>query len=358
MIFTSPENGAVVTASGRIDVTGNGGKHWSQAADANHVAAIDFVESSDGWAITWSNYTASGVRFGPLLYTSDGGRTWSKLPVPSEGPLVTVDFTDELVGYGVTSAGVFLFTNDGGRSWSKIRTPVAISDICFMNDLEGWVAGDSNIYHFSAGALTVLLPASRVGLLPKAVPTPTLSCAGETVWADYVFRIGGGNASTVLVRSLDGGRSWRVVHSEFNSVPGPENELAFNAYTNAFGVTDNRHAWFLGSCFSCNNSETSMTWTSDGGAHFSHTFIVSPRGSFLIDYAVATFVDPTRGWALLTRQTKPSEKRTSVLLTTVDGGSQWHVVTTTAPVAGQVNDVGEPTIPTAGVNQNALNPTS
>ena len=114
MIFTSPENGAVVTASGRIDVTGNGGKHWSQAADANHVAAIDFVESSDGWAITWSNYTASGVRFGPLLYTSDGGRTWSKLPVPSEGPLVTVDFTDELVGYGVTSAGVFLFTNDGG----------------------------------------------------------------------------------------------------------------------------------------------------------------------------------------------------------------------------------------------------
>ena len=287
-----------MSTSGRIDYTVDGGSHWRQGNGAHNAVAIDFVDSLNGWAVT-ARYSGAAVTYGPLLHTTDGGASWSRLPVPPEGGLVTLDFTDDLVGYGLTSAGTLLFTNDRGETWRRIRTPVAISDLCFVNDLEGWIAGGGTIYFLNAGVLTTSLPKSRVGTAANLVPTPTLSCAGQTVWADYVFRIGNGNASTVLVRSLDGGTHWKVRLSEWYSVPGPEHGSEFDAYTNAFGVADSEHAWFLGSCLACQYGEISMTRTKDGGAHFSHTFVLFSRRAFFTPALQRSLMPPTAGcWSL------------------------------------------------------------
>ena len=354
LFFTTPKRGAVVSTSGRIDYTVDGGSHWRQGNGAHNAVAIDFVDSLNGWAVT-ARYSGTAVTYGPLLHTTDGGASWSRLPVPPEGGLVTVDFTDDLVGYGLTSAGTLLFTNDRGEIWRRIRTPVAISDLCFVNDLEGWIAGGGTIYFLNAGVLTTSLPKSRVGTAANVVPTPTLSCAGQTVWADYVFRIGNGNASTVLVRSLDGGTHWKVRLSEWYSVPGPVHGSEFDAYTNAFGVADSEHAWFLGSCLACQYGEISMTRTKDGGAHFSHTFVLFSRRAFFTPGA-ATFIDATHGWVLVTEQTEHPRRVENLLLATDDGGAAWHILTRSAPSARDLLPAGEPEVPTAAINANAINP--
>jgi len=354
LVFTTAKRGVVVTTSGRIDYTEDGGTHWRQGSDAHNAAAIDFVDSLDGWAIT-VRHSNTGVTYGPLLHTTDAGASWSELPVPPEGALATVDFTDDLVGYGLTSAGALLFTNDRGKIWRRIQTPVAISDLCFVNDLEGWIAGAGTIYFLNAGVLTTSLPASRVGTMTDLVPTPTLACAGQAVWADYVFRVGNGNASTVLIRTLDGGQSWKVVLSEWFSVPGPAQGLVFDAYTNAFGVTDPRHAWFLGSCLACQYGAILMTRTEDGGAYFSHTFVVFSRRA-LFTPGAATFIDPTHGWVLATKQTEHPRRVERLLLATVDGGAAWHVVTTSAPEVSDSLPAGQPEVSTPAINADALNP--
>lgn len=173
----------------------------------------------------------------------------------------------------------------------------------------------------------------------------------HAVWADYVFRVGDANASTVLVRSLDGGRSWQVVHSEFFTVPGPEGS-AFDPYTNVFGVTNGAHAWFLGSCPACQYGEISMTRTTDGGTRFSRASVAFSRRALFLPEA-ATFVDPFHGWVLLTKHTVHPSRIRNMLLATDNGGSSWHVVTTSGPVASDALRVGEPEVPTGAMNGSA-----
>ena len=48
LFFTTPKRGAVVSTSGRIDYTVDGGSHWRQGNGADNAVAIDFVDSLTG----------------------------------------------------------------------------------------------------------------------------------------------------------------------------------------------------------------------------------------------------------------------------------------------------------------------
>ena len=105
LVMTSPKKGAVVTRAATVDYTLDGGERWWRARGARNVVGLDFVDSVTGWAITAGWSSARGPVYGMLLGTRDDGKAWSALPIPSEGALVTVDFTDATTGYGVTSSG-------------------------------------------------------------------------------------------------------------------------------------------------------------------------------------------------------------------------------------------------------------
>ena len=171
--FISPEIGWAVNSAGQIIHTKDGGKSpWSRqhTAPGAYLRCISFSGPTDGWvgAITsdqrlrrtqdgveWTQIAeeilpkrpglicgicavskdvvyASGTQ-NPhedntgVMRTTDGGRSWSELPVGNlANLLIDIYFTDEMHGWVVGGRGgfsydrlkpVILYTADGGATW-------------------------------------------------------------------------------------------------------------------------------------------------------------------------------------------------------------------------------------------------
>jgi photosystem II stability/assembly factor-like uncharacterized protein len=56
-------------------------------------------------------------KFGLILLTRDGGKTWKAQPSGTRGALSAISFADQERGYVVGSGGVVLASRDGGVSW-------------------------------------------------------------------------------------------------------------------------------------------------------------------------------------------------------------------------------------------------
>src|SRR5688572_14605345 len=56
-------------------------------------------------------------KFGLILLTQDGGKTWQSRPSGTSVTLSGVSFADHQHGFVVGSGGTLLVTSDGGASW-------------------------------------------------------------------------------------------------------------------------------------------------------------------------------------------------------------------------------------------------
>ncbi len=76
---------------------------------------MDFADLNHGWAID----QGSASDYSPLVVmrTDDGGANWQ--PASSSGQYYNVDFTDALEGWVVGGDGAILYTRDGGVTWSR-----------------------------------------------------------------------------------------------------------------------------------------------------------------------------------------------------------------------------------------------
>jgi photosystem II stability/assembly factor-like uncharacterized protein len=61
-------------------------------------------------------YFAAGDR-GHIVYSDDGGKTWTQAEVPVRSTLLDIDFPDEKNGWAVGHEGVILHSADGGMTW-------------------------------------------------------------------------------------------------------------------------------------------------------------------------------------------------------------------------------------------------
>jgi photosystem II stability/assembly factor-like uncharacterized protein len=107
-----------------------------------------FVNENHGWAMS----------SGSLHRTTDGGKSWERLPQKpeNEATFEALFFLDESRGwltavkrdykerYGLGNSSVIMVTNDGGGSWtlqSSFPNEVVISEIRFSNKDEGLAVG-------------------------------------------------------------------------------------------------------------------------------------------------------------------------------------------------------------------------
>jgi len=63
-------------------------------------------------------YFATGHR-GHILYSDDGGDTWTQAEVPVRSSIVDIDFATPELGWAVGHEGVILHSSDGGKTWVK-----------------------------------------------------------------------------------------------------------------------------------------------------------------------------------------------------------------------------------------------
>jgi photosystem II stability/assembly factor-like uncharacterized protein len=178
--------------------------------------------------VAWASGSASTV-----LRTTDGGTTWQKLTVTAEQlDFRDIDAMDASVAYvlsiGNGSASRIYKTVDGGASWSlqfKNEDPKAFYDaMTFWDANHGLVIGDSIDGQFcilitaNGGRVWSQVPANS---LPPALPNEGAFAASGSniaiVGRTHAWIGTGAAAKSRVLRTTDGGRSWRVSDTPLKS---------------------------------------------------------------------------------------------------------------------------------------------
>jgi photosystem II stability/assembly factor-like uncharacterized protein len=259
--FLDTLRGCVTGRGGRVLVTDDGGETWRPARPGRSAGTflfdVQFLDASNGWAVGSSS----------LVRTYDGGETWAPLVFgTSENGYFSgnaIHFVDLDHGWLVSRDATLMRSDDGGATWARVELPVerkgnferpALWDVTFSGRGNGWTVGDQGlVLHTSDGGATwsrqvAGIPIVRViprgepprprEVLPELETPPDRLSLTAVAFADTArgWAVGyySDVAESVVLRTDDGGASWRVERV----VPGEELRTLF--------VLDANHAWAAG----------------------------------------------------------------------------------------------------------------
>lgn len=169
--FTDLQNGWAVGRNATLLHTTNGGVDWKPAEQIQSLVGLPvessnynfgfrdvfFLDPDHGWVVG-NFYGRAQNNIGGLFVTSDGGKTWKRLPLTFEtkyvsgrftpGAINSVRFTDETTGTvtgemkdGESRYFFALHTRDGGKTWQQHRTSIRSTlSTQFLDPANGWMA--------------------------------------------------------------------------------------------------------------------------------------------------------------------------------------------------------------------------
>lgn len=233
---------------------------------------------------------------GRLARSTDGGRSWSTVSVPSSHTITDVSFSDARSGFAVDSAGALRHTADGGATWTVIDTGdvPGVRAIHALDPNVVLVFTRSGVYRSTrasdaSGAGTTFAPVGS-GRVRR-----TSFREFDRTDAPVLFA----RSSTALWRSSDRGATWRAV-------PGPVRRARYRA----IDFTSERQGFVL-------LTNGRMFSTSDGGRAW--TELRGVGSSAARDIA---FGDARNGY--LTLPSWGAGPRGGWVLRTADGGASWR----------------------------------
>jgi photosystem II stability/assembly factor-like uncharacterized protein len=204
--FPTEKEGWTSGRWGTILHTEDGGKTWgSQESGVDYtLSSIFFVDQKHGWAI------GDG---GTIIHTADGGKTWTKQKSPVPYFLMGVHFVDARQGWIVTEKTHILHTGDGGSTWTvQFKDGDYIfKGVSFSDEKNGWAVGEYGlIYHTSDGGETWEKQAGGLGFSEETGEI----LAGNILFD--VFAISPGSAwiagiDGYVARTEDAGKTWQQI---------------------------------------------------------------------------------------------------------------------------------------------------
>ena len=158
----------VALTSGGVVSTEDSGESWETRKGVNRVeigaSGIYFLDERRGWIAGWRGKEqgiSSGVQFvkyltdGMVAYTTDGGRTWTRVDADTGRFLWDVAFPvsstgqamDAQEGWAVGSFGQTMRSTDGGRTWSlePAVTDSTLRAITFSDPSTAWAVGEDGV---------------------------------------------------------------------------------------------------------------------------------------------------------------------------------------------------------------------
>lgn len=208
--FPTKEQGWACGRWGAILHTSDGGKTWKRQASTTDftLSALSFSDYQNGWAV--------GEQ-GTIIHTSDGGKTWVQQKSPVPYFLLDVYFINAKQGWIVTERTTILFTDDGGATWEVQfeDQDYVLKGISFCDAFHGWAVGEYGfIYHTADGGKNWEHQAGQFGWDDET---------GEIVGGNYLFDVVALDPQTSWVvgidgyvaRTVDGGKSWESVQAGF-----------------------------------------------------------------------------------------------------------------------------------------------
>jgi photosystem II stability/assembly factor-like uncharacterized protein len=212
--FPSEKEGWACGRWGTMLHTSDGGKTWIHQKSGTDftLSSVYFVDSKNGWAVG---------NEGIIINTRDGGNTWKQQKSPVSFFLMKVYFVTPLKGWIVTEQTHILSTGDGGKTWSiqfKDQDFV-LKSISFCDQLHGWAVGEyGHIYHTKDGGVTWKKQAGYFELLKST---------GEMAGDNFLFDVVAVDPQTAwavgidgyVIRTIDGGKTWKEVKTEAPKTP-------------------------------------------------------------------------------------------------------------------------------------------
>jgi photosystem II stability/assembly factor-like uncharacterized protein len=142
---------------------------------------------------------------GDLLTTENGGREWREITGKDLGSFDHIAFIDDRRGWANTRSSEVLRTTDCGASWTRTSKLVdaaggSLGEIWFLDDVHGWMVHPLAVWRTEDGGLRWRRSALREDP-PKAAFFPIF------ITANVGWLSGAGGA---LYRTTDGGESWHL----------------------------------------------------------------------------------------------------------------------------------------------------
>ncbi len=138
--------------------TTDGGATWVQLTNGinyyDYIDAFYFLDSQHGWM---SGYTVPDtIGYGMIKKTSDGGLSWTNIPLSTDQELYSIGFTSLTEGWACGSSGILLHSTDGGTTWfDEGATTTSLDKVYIRPGEGGWIVGlDGTILRNNFGGLT------------------------------------------------------------------------------------------------------------------------------------------------------------------------------------------------------------
>jgi len=168
----------------------NGGTSWTAltsipTTNNANVYDMQFVNSSNGWAVGRTYVTATTKYYRTVWKTIDGGVTWnisynSPYSYSNISFIGGLYFADINNGYVVGDSALWK-TTDGGVTWAQtLALPSGLTDFSYVSASVGYILSGTNLYYTANGG-------TNWTTLPSPTPgTPTsLSAAAGRVWVGF-----------------------------------------------------------------------------------------------------------------------------------------------------------------------------
>ena len=115
MTFPSYDTGAVCGAAGSFYMTTDSGKIWNKITLPTEAQKIDFHGTD---YFDDDTYWLVGQK-GTVLYTENDGKNWEHILVPTSSDLYSINFPDSTGAGWIVGDQVLLYTLDDGNTWQR-----------------------------------------------------------------------------------------------------------------------------------------------------------------------------------------------------------------------------------------------
>lgn len=169
-----------------------------EKAMSEDLLSVSFPTEKEGWACG---------RWGTVLHTADGGKTWLLQPTGTENTLVSIHFVDPQNGWVVGEEGTILHTADG-KTWEKQKSPVPyyLMKVNFATPFKGWIVGErTHILSTVDGGKTWNIQFKDEDFILKSVSFCDDHLHGWAV-GEYGY----------IYHTKDGGSTWKKQAGNFN----------------------------------------------------------------------------------------------------------------------------------------------
>ena len=212
--FVDEDHGWACGRWGRVLESTDGGKSWRRQNSGTDytLSSVCFVDQKKGWAVG---------DMGSIIHTTDGGITWEKQKSPVPYFLMDVHFVDTQTGWIVTERTTILHTVDGGKTWyvQFSDEDFILKSVSFCDEQHGWAVGEYGyIYQTDDGGGTWEHQAGEFGFSEET---------GDIIAGNYLFDVVACTPTTAVVvgiegyiaRTVDGGTNWSQVRTDMLRAP-------------------------------------------------------------------------------------------------------------------------------------------